>query len=542
MSSHTQDSPGSVRATTGTRPIVLQVLLMSILVVLLAVRCIGGQDTGDGVDVGGETVDVMFPQHYVAAADYWRERFVGKLTLEDGCLRASSLLLIWPASFTFDTKNGVVRVIDADGRIAAHAGDDVRFSRAHVSFEEARDGGRIDGLSEDCSGPYWLVGGEVVAIGPGEPANPPVIEGPEVHFPPHDAPLGTDNGGHYFAGRIVLDGECLRAEVPADLNSPASTWLLIWPDAFTLDTEHHAVRIVDETGRVTARVGDHIRISRATVSYEEAHNKGLVRGMSEKCEEPYLLVGDEVSAFDPNNEPTELQLSEPEVLFPRQKTDISVFRELLMAAGVGELRLDGQCLRLGDYTIKWPAGFEPHVENGVVQVRNGAGRTVAKVGDRIAGGGGYSSSGYGDCPGGTFGMHSIKVLPDVEVYFPKQDGTLGTDEGMERFTGNLIVEHRCLMVDEVVRLRDRVIMPGGRYLLVWPETFALDLDDEVAGIVDGTDRVVARVGDEVQFSAVSISYQEAMDHTGLREISPACSGGYWVVGEDFAAAAGSESE
>ena len=60
-------------------------------------------------------------------------------------------------------------------------------------------------------------------------------------------------------------------------------------------------------------------------------------------------------------------------------------------------------------------------------------------------------------------------------------------------------------------------------------------DKDVVGIVDATGRVVARVGDEIQFSAVSISYQEAMDHSGLREISPACTGGYWVVGDDFAA-------
>ncbi len=373
------------------------------------------------------------------------------------------------------------------------------------------------------------------------PPTPVADQVPEVAFPQHEAPLGTDNGGHYFAGKLALDGGCLRADVPADPNSPASSWLLIWPGAFALHTEDGAVWIVDGTGRIAARVGDHIRLSRAAVSYEEAHDEGLVRGMSEECEEPYLLVGDEVSAFDPANEPTELRLSDPEVLFPRQKTDVSVFRPLLMAAGFGELSLDGQCLRLGDYTIKWPAGFEPHVENGVVQVRNGAGRVIAQVGDRIAGGGGYSSSGYGECPGGTFGMHSIKVLPDVEVYFPRQDGTLGTDQEMERFVGKLIMEHRCLMVDDVVRERDRVIMPGGRYLPIWPDTFALDLDDEIAGIVAANGRVIARVGDEVRFSAIPISYQQAMDHTGLREISPACSGGYWVVGEDFGAVGDSES-
>ena len=103
------------------------------------------------------------------------------------------------------------------------------------------------------------------------------------------------------------------------------------------------------------------------------------------------------------------------------------------------------------------------------------------------------------------------------------------------------MERRCLKVDDVIRVRDRVIMPGEGYLLIWPGTFALNLDGEVAGIVDAAGQVAARVGDEVQFSAVSVSYREGQDHSGLREITPACSGGYWVVGEDFAAVPDSES-
>ena len=367
-----------------------------------------------------------------------------------------------------------------------------------------------------------------------------------VMFPQHDAPLGTDNGGNYHAGRLVLNEGCLRIEVPPDANGPGRASLLIWPSGFALNVERGVVRIVDSDGEIAASVGDHIRLSRATVSYQEATDQGLLRGMSEDCAGLFYLVGDEVTVFDPNNEPAELQLSDPDLIFARRKTVVATSRAYPNAAGIGELVLDGPCLLLGGGdghgdTIIWPAGFMPHVDQGVVQVRNGAGRIIAKVGDRIAGGGGYSSSGYGDCPGGTFGIHSIKVLPDVEVYFPKQDGTLGTSQEMERFIGKLIVERRCLKVDAAVRVRDRVIMPGGRYLLIWPEDFTLSLDDEFVGIVDATGRVVARVGDEIQFNAVSVSYREVMDHSGLKEITPACSGGYWVVGDDFTAVPDSES-
>ena len=362
-------------------------------------------------------------------------------------------------------------------------------------------------------------------------------------FPQHGAPLGTDNGGRYYAGRLVLNEGCLRVEVPPDANGPGGSSLLIWPNGFALSVEDGAVRVVDGNGRITAHVGDHIRLSRATVSYQDAQDQGLVQGTSDECAGPNFLVGDEITAFDPDNEPTELRLSDPDVLFPRQTTTIASFRELLTAAGFGELALNGHCLGLKDGdTIIWPAGFTPHVDQGVVQIRNGAGRTIAKVGDRIAGGGGFSSSSYEGCPGGTFWIHSIKVLPDVEVYFPKQDGTLGTDQEMERFVGKLVLNRKCLEVDDtVVRVSDRVILPGYQHLLIWPDTFTLSTEDDVVGIVDASGRVVARVGDEIQFSAVSVSYQEGLDHGGMREITPACSGPYWVVGDDFAAVPDSES-
>ena len=357
-------------------------------------------------------------------------------------------------------------------------------------------------------------------------------------FPRHDAPLGTDRGGQYLAGRLVLDSGCLRVEVPSnDASNPLpSRLLIIWPGAFTLSTEDGAMRIVDGLGRIAAHVGDHVRLSRAAFTYEEAQARGLIRGLSADCEGSYLLVGDEVTAFDPNSEPTELRLSDPDVFFLRQRTVIAEFQALLTAAGIGELVLDGRCLRLnGSTTIIWPAGFTPHVDRGVVQVRNGAGRAIAQVGDEIAGGGGFGSLGDGDCSGPAWWANKIKVLPDVEVYFPKQDGSLAMDQEMESFVGKLVLNRKCLNVDSVIRVRDRVLFPVPP-LLIWPDTFTLGTEDEVVGIVDAAGRTVARVGDDVQFSAADISYGQAMERSGLREITPACSAPYWVVADDFSRA------
>ena len=129
----------------------------------------------------------------------------------------------------------------------------------------------------------------------------------------------------------------------------------------------------------------------------------------------------------------------------------------------------------------------------------------------------------------------MKTLPDVEVYFPKQDGTLAPEEGTELFSGKLILFGKCLQVaDDVIRVKDRVYA-GTSPLLIWPHDIALNTQDGVVGMVDGTGTVVARVGDEVEFDAFNLTYEEAKEHGGLAEITPACSGPYWAVGETFAA-------
>ena len=374
---------------------------------------------------------------------------------------------------------------------------------------------------------------------------PPINNEPAaaVVFPQHHAPPGTDHGGEYFAAQLILREGCLRAEVSAshDANDPGS-WLLIWPSGFTFETEAETVRVANNLGRTVARVGDHVRLSRATATFEQATEEGLIEGLSNDCAGPYFLVGDEVTAFDPGSEATELRLSDPDVVFLRERTVIARYQTLMTAAGVGELILDGACLRLKDSsprpywpTIIWPAGFTPHFNEGVVEIRNGAGRVVAQVGNQIAGGGGFFDRSSGDCSGPVWRANKMKTLPDVEVYFPKQDGTLVPEDGTELFSGQLILYGKCLQVaDDVIRVKERTYA-GISPLIIWPHDFALSTEDGVVGIVDGTGSVVASVGDEVEFDVFNLTYEEAKEHGGLAEITPACSGPYWAVGELFAA-------
>lgn len=88
------------------------------------------------------------------------------------------------------------------------------------------------------------------------------------------------------------------------------------------------------------------------------------------------------------------------------------------------------------------------------------------------------------------------------------------------------------VADDVIRVNERTYA-GTSPLLIWPYTFALSMKDGVVGIADETGSVIAHVGDEIEFDAYNLTYREAMEHGGLWEIAPACSGPYWAVGEKF---------
>ena len=366
-----------------------------------------------------------------------------------------------------------------------------------------------------------------------------------VAFPQHDEQIPPDRGREFYAAKLMLREGCLRAEAPPRSGYDHRSRLVIWPRSFTLSTEDGSVRVVDATGRIAARVGDHVRFGGYPDSPQTVRLRELEKEPRAGCPGPYLWAGDEVTAISLDGPTTlTLQLPDSELHFLRQETILGG-QESLTAEAIGELVLEGQCLRLkGDTghgtSIIWPPGFTPHYHRGLVHVRNGAGRIIAQVGDELAGGGGYSARGDEKCPGPSIGVNDIKVLPDVEVYFPKQDGSLAIEQEMESFVGRLVLNRKCLRVDSV-RDRERVVFPVPP-LLIWPDTLTLSTEDEVVGIVDAAGRTVARVGDDVQFSAAAVSYAQAMERSGLREISPACSGGpLWVVADDFTAVPDSES-
>lgn len=100
-----------------------------------------------------------------------------------------------------------------------------------------------------------------------------------------------------------------------------------------------------------------------------------------------------------------LTIPETDLWFPREEADHRRGRALKDALGEGVLTLAGRCLRLGGEdgaVIIWPPGFTPHLSDGVVEIRDGEGRVVARAGDTVQMAGGQGPEINGPCPGPTF--------------------------------------------------------------------------------------------------------------------------------------------
>ena len=218
-----------------------------------------------------------------------------------------------------------------------------------------------------------------------------------VNFPRHNDPLITDRGWRYLFGVLELTDGCLRVRLFPDPNAmigDPDSYLMLWPANFSVNDEDGDVRVIDGNGLITARVGDTLRVSGGRW-YKEDVPQELLSSIPEICRGYgyYWKVGDEVSALGPD-EPLTITIPGSTIYFPRSKTRIGGGGSgiALKVAGVeGVLSLRDDCLRIVgeyDYIIVWPPGFAPHIEDGVVEVHNGGGKTIARVGDYLVIGGG----------------------------------------------------------------------------------------------------------------------------------------------------------
>ena len=246
-----------------------------------------------------------------------------------------------------------------------------------------------------------------------------------VGFPQYEGTVKS--GGFTRFGKLIVAGGCLRVTYPYS-NNPQASALLVWPSNFTLSVKGNSVQIIDGAGLIAARVGDDV--SYRGYGAKDIGTLALQEPPRAGCPGPYRIVGDWFRAIGPD-EPTVVSIPGSTLFFPRQKSIRTVGGVLMDALKGGELILDGDCLRVGalpyrnrknnpNPTVVWPAGFTPHIEDGVVHIRDGAGRTIARVGDEIYMGGGGAGINHkvtdsARCPGKYWIAHNVRHPSKFEV-------------------------------------------------------------------------------------------------------------------------------
>ncbi len=109
--------------------------------------------------------------------------------------------------------------------------------------------------------------------------------------------------------------------------------------------------------------------------------------------------------------------------------------------------------------------------------------------------------------------------PDSEVFFPRQLGGTSTDAALLK--GKLVLDDQgCIRVNS-----------DAGYLLLWPEDFSVRGTGSSVQILDGQERVVARIGDQVEMSGGAVDTHEWPHSKAVQDLPAECKGPYWMVGK-----------
>jgi len=264
--------------------------------------------------------------------------------------------------------------------------------------------------------------------------------------------------------------------------------------------------------------------------------------------------------------------SVPGVAFPRQ-APVEGVRVVMEAELIGELVLVNGCLRVnsiyGDGSVLpiWPPEFTLKAEKRAtvacpepcrraaqdeIQVLDGAGQVVARVGQEVyMGGGGGSATSLAECvrqqlPADCIGPYWIVgegVRPNL-----RHDSDLFTLDVISTTERSFLLLHKKPVLDEWAEgdalligklvLYDyqrcpRVTSDSGLtdYLLLWPPDYGARVKNGEVEIVDGSGQVVARVGEEVRLSggAIPVDWDSEKYRQLHYELPGDCHGPYWIV-------------
>lgn len=247
----------------------------------------------------------------------------------------------------------------------------------------------------------------------------------------------------------------------------------------------------------------------------------------------------------------------PGVAFPRQAPLVTSVME---AELMGDLALADGCLRVrsiyGDDSLLpiWPPEFTLQAENDQIQVLDGDGRVVARVGEEVyMGGGRVSSPAMPDCVrqqlpaecSGPYWMVGMGVRPNL-----RRDSELFALEVISTTQRSFFLLHKRPVLDEWAEADSllagllvlyegqrcpRVVSESGLtdYLPLWPATYAARFENDQIEIVDGSGQRVARIGEEVILDggAIAGGWDSEQYRQLYYELPGDCHGPYWIVGD-----------
>lgn len=254
--------------------------LLTLIVFLITISCANNKTT-DAPTLGTHFLQINTQNGATSGLDIL---IIGKLTLDNGCLRISELawptakgdsfLLIWDLRFSTRTEQGVVQVVDSStGEVLANVGDYIA-----IGGDLATEMHLKDPIPDECSGPYWLIGDSIKKI------DSPLLG---AHFPQSMEIQGGDLVTS-LKGKLALENGCLRInEVKGTVDG--SSFLLIWDLRFSTRTEQGALQVIESsTGKVLVTSGDFISVNGMVIEAPLVRFKELI---PDKCLGPYFRVG-----------------------------------------------------------------------------------------------------------------------------------------------------------------------------------------------------------------------------------------------------------
>jgi len=92
-----------------------------------------------------------------------------------------------------------------------------------------------------------------------------------------------------LVGELTLADGCLRLN---DIDG--NSFLLIWPQGFSLRNEKNIIQVVDDTGQFVAQVGDNLEVGGGEMPGEYI-SEYLSQPLPSGCSGPYWIVGNEIN-------------------------------------------------------------------------------------------------------------------------------------------------------------------------------------------------------------------------------------------------------